>query len=117
MADMLLVTNSVEYCHQSMLPAEPWKAGRSYSSYIKLLPGSKICRQCKHAVHPIKVPTHLFKKHHITTSQIQPVLVIIQQWTNLIQDPDSVQIPRELDHPLLILPVHINSMQCQRDLN
>ncbi|KAL4744404.1 hypothetical protein BDW72DRAFT_188600 [Aspergillus terricola var. indicus] len=59
-----------------------------------------ICRQCKHAVHPIEVETHLRKKHRMTTSQVQPVVEIVQQWTNLIQDPDAIYIPPELENPL-----------------
>jgi hypothetical protein len=76
-----------------------------------------VCRQCKHGVHLIEVETHLHRKHFMTSLQIQPVLETVQQWTNLIRDPGAVEIPRALDHPLPILPVSTNGMQCRRDLD
>ena len=76
-----------------------------------------ICRQCKHAVYLIEVQTHLRKKHCMTILQIQPVVAVVQQWTDLIQDPDAVHILQELENPLPIIPLHTNGMQCQRDPN
>ncbi|KAL4732835.1 hypothetical protein BDV11DRAFT_215147 [Aspergillus similis] len=39
----------------------------------------------------------------MTTLQIQPIIRIVKQWTNLIQDPGAVHIPQALDYLLLIL--------------
>jgi hypothetical protein len=46
----------------------------------------------------------------MTTLQIQPVIKIVQQWMNLIQDPRAIYIPQALDHLLPILLVYTNSM-------
>ncbi|KAL2802149.1 hypothetical protein BJX63DRAFT_415743 [Aspergillus granulosus] len=74
-----------------------------------------VCCQCKHGVHSKKVETHLRKKYYLPTAEIQSIIQTVQQWDDIIWDPAIVQIPRTLDSPLPIVPVHINGMQCRRD--
>ncbi|KAL2801581.1 hypothetical protein BJX63DRAFT_417051 [Aspergillus granulosus] len=74
-----------------------------------------VCCQCKHAVHPKKVKAHLQTKHFMKLHECQPIAGTIMGWNNITQNPDNVHIPRKLEEPLPVLPVHTNSIQCQRD--
>ena len=76
-----------------------------------------VCRHCQHGVHPKEIITHLQTKHSMKPRESQPIAQRIAQWQDIIQHPEAVQIPRELDHPIPIIPVYTNGLQCQRDPN
>ena len=71
-----------------------------------------ICRQCKHGVHPREINTHLRKKHYMKSPEIQSIIKTMQQWDDIIQDPAAVHVPRALDNPLPVIPVHTNGGAC-----
>ncbi|KAL4734147.1 hypothetical protein BDV11DRAFT_198752 [Aspergillus similis] len=77
--------------------------------------GIMICRHCQHGVYATEAEAHLCKKHYLQSSAIQPIVETIQQWHDLILDPNQVDIPRELNNPVPMISVHTNGMHCQRD--
>jgi superfamily II DNA or RNA helicase len=49
--------------------------------------------------------------------QRQPITDAVLGWHDVIQNPADVDIPRELEDPLPIIPLHTNGMQCRREPN
>ena len=76
-----------------------------------------VCRSCQHGVHPKEITTHLQVKHSMKPRESKPIAERVAQWRDIIQEPEAVQIPRELDHPIPIIPVNTNGLQCQRGAN
>ena len=74
-----------------------------------------ICQYCQHGVHPKEVATHLQTKHSMKPRESKPIANRVAQWQDIIQQPEAVHIPRELDNPIPIIPVYTNRLQCQRD--
>ncbi|KAL2782487.1 hypothetical protein BJX66DRAFT_345787 [Aspergillus keveii] len=74
-----------------------------------------ICRQCKHGVRPAEVERHLKQKHQFKHQQASQVGQAVRQWADTQQDSQAIQIPRVLEHPLPIVPCHMDGFLCQQD--
>jgi hypothetical protein len=74
-----------------------------------------ICRQCQHGVRPAEVERHVKQKHQLKHLEAIQVTQAVQQWEDITQDSQAIQIPWVIDRPLPILPCHVGGFACQRD--
>jgi hypothetical protein len=74
-----------------------------------------ICRQCQYGVRPADVPRHLKQQHQYRHQAACQVANAVRQWEDIEQDSDLIQVPRQLEAPLPIIPCHAGGLLCQRD--
>lgn len=72
-----------------------------------------ICRQCKCAVRPPQVVSHLISANHrIPRSGAQHIQSVVQEWDHIEEPPNIDRWPRAIDHPIPGLPVHQDGFLC-----
>ena len=67
-----------------------------------------ICKECKHAVWPKEVGSHLGRRHHKMKKEgrksVQQAIDI--SWRGLIADPARLVLPVEIKEPIPELPLY-----------
>ncbi|KAI9374464.1 hypothetical protein BJX61DRAFT_540811 [Aspergillus egyptiacus] len=73
-----------------------------------------ICRHCQHGVRPAEVEQHLKQKHQLGHADTHAIATHVQQWEDIEQDSQAIQIPTILEKPLPVIPCQPNGLRCTR---
>ena len=73
-----------------------------------------ICRRCQQGIRPVEVEQHLKKQHQLPHPNAHAISQAVQEWRDIEQDSQAINIPYFLDEPLPILPCEPSGLQCYR---
>ena len=69
--------------------------------------GVIVCKECRYAVWPGEVDSHLRSGHHrIKKAERDAIQQEIQAWDHLITQPNELQLPVEINEPIAELALH-----------
>jgi hypothetical protein len=74
------------------------------------------CRECRYAVWPDQIESHLQKQHKVSRKQADIVGEQIRSWAGLLQYPSELEVPGGVPKPVPQLAVYTNGLLCQLDL-
>lgn len=75
-----------------------------------------ICKECRHAVWPDRVESHLQGKHHrMSWKQAEPVGSEVRSWQGLVKSPRELRVPARVQQPITELPLFEDRLLCQKD--
>jgi superfamily II DNA helicase RecQ len=72
-----------------------------------------VCRECRYAVWPDQIESHLRKQHKKPPKSIRAVGDAVRQWAGLLQYPSEWTIPDNNVQPIPQLPVYDDGLLCQ----
>jgi hypothetical protein len=64
---------------------------------------------------PADVQQHLKQQHQYTYEAACQVANAVHKWEDVEQDSEAIQIPRQLETPLPVIPCCTGGLLCQRD--
>jgi uncharacterized C2H2 Zn-finger protein len=73
------------------------------------------CRECRYAVWPGQIESHLQGQHKVSYKQAEIVGEQIRNWAGLLQYPSELEVPGGVSRPVPQLAMYTDGLLCQLD--